>query len=136
MHTLTLTGSEEKLDAAMQAALEKNNLKLVNRIDGQEKAAMIDVSVDCERVYEIFRPDYAVRVWHACPAAGIEIPLRFHIFRNSNGLLQLNYRLPGDIFSVWQNNELMDLAEELDPLFNALATDFVACMNDSGERQL
>lgn len=111
MQTLTLSGNEGQIDAAMLAALKTHNLRLVNRIDGQEKAAMTGVTAGCDRIYGIFRPDYAVRVWRACPAAGIDIPLRLHVFRNEAGLLQLNYRLPGEIFSAWQNDLLNDLAD-------------------------
>jgi len=114
----------------MAQVLDANNMKLVACINGQQKAALIGHQVSCERIYEIFRPDYATRVWAACPQAGIDIPLRFHIFRNAEGQLQMNYRLPGEVFARWQNEALNDLAEnELDPLFEAMVVDFSALLN-------
>jgi len=130
MHTITLADNEAQLDIVMQQVLDANKMKLVSFIDGQQKAAMIGRDVSCERIYEVFRPDYACKVWAACPEAGIDIPLRFHIFRNAAGILQMNYRMPGEVFSHWQSEALNELADtELDPLFEALVVDFAALLN-------
>ena len=81
MQTLTLTGNEGQIDAAMLAAPEKHKLRL-------------------------------------------------HVFRNKAGLLQLNYRLPGEVFSACQHESLTAIGAEPDQVFQALADDFAIFMND------
>lgn len=120
-HPLHLQAAD--IDSAVDAAIQANDMRLVARIDGQEKAVLIGRQVPLDRIYEVFRPDYAVRVWEAFRPAGIDIPLRLHVFANPSGERFISYRKPSEVFAPYQHDGLLAIGEELDPVFAAIVAD-------------
>ena len=67
------------IDAAvdmLKTGIDDAGMRLVAHINGQANAAKIGKTVPGDQILEIFRPDFAVRVWAACKPAGHDIPLR------------------------------------------------------------
>ncbi len=102
--------------AALKAGIEAQGLRLVAHIDGQANAAKLGVTVPADQILEVFRPDFAIRVWQACKPAGLDIPLRIHVYEDAAGV-HIACRLPTTVFGVWNDAPLLAIAEELDPLF-------------------
>jgi len=75
--------------------------------------------VPADQVLEVFRPDYAVKVWAADKAAGIDIPLRIHLYE-ADGRTWVAYRPAADVFKPYVNPQLDVLGGELDVIFNQL----------------
>lgn len=106
----------EKLLASVEVA----NMRIVSHIDGQKNAEKIGKVVPADQILEIFRPDYAVRVWSACKTAGIEIPLRIHIYEDSSGRVHVSHIPASELFSKYQVSALNEIAEELDQIFSQI----------------
>jgi len=118
---LTLTTSlppQEAVDQ-LKAAIEAEGMRLVAHIDGQANAARIGKQVPADQILEVFRPDFAVRVWAACKPAGYDIPLRIHIYE-LDGQTKVACRLPGDVFAPFASAELDAIGAELDVIFRAI----------------
>ncbi|MHB1677155.1 MAG: DUF302 domain-containing protein [Sulfuriferula sp.] len=92
---------------------------LVAHIDGQANAAKRGITVDADQILEVFRPDFAVRVWQADKRAGIDIPLRIHIYQGA-GKTHVAMRSPRAVFAPYNNAGLDDIAGELEPIFDQI----------------
>ena len=90
-------------------------LALVSHINGQANAAKRGLCVPADQILEVFRPDFAVRVWAANKSAGIDIPLRIHVY-DAGGTTVVAHRPPSEIFSVYSNPALDEVAADLAPL--------------------
>jgi uncharacterized protein (DUF302 family) len=102
----------ERLKAAVAAV----PMGLVAHINGQANAAKKGLTVDCDQILEVFRPDFAVRVWTARKEAGLDIPLRLHIYVR-DGRTTVTYRRPSRVFAPYGHPDLDTLGAELDTLF-------------------
>jgi uncharacterized protein (DUF302 family) len=91
-------------------------LALVAHINGQANAAKRGLSVPPDQILEVFRPDLAVRVWEADKRAGIEIPLRIHVYESA-GRAVVSHRPPSEIFGRYDNAALNEISRDLAPLF-------------------
>lgn len=106
---------------ALLAAVEGAGMRVVCHINGQANAAKMGKQVPADQILEVFRPDFAMRVWSACKEAGIDIPLRIYVYETDKGSV-VQCRLPKTVFTPYQSAELMAVAEDLETIFlNILA---------------
>jgi uncharacterized protein (DUF302 family) len=113
--SLSVDDAADKLIAAVAAY----PMGLVAHANGQANCAKKGITVPADQVLEIFRPDYAVKVWAAEKAAGIDIPLRIHLYE-ADGKTWIAYRPATEIFEPYVNPQLDALGGELDAIFNQL----------------
>ena len=83
---------------------------------GLTVARKLGIAVTADQILEVFRPDLAARVWQAHRPAGIDIPLRFHVYED-DGRTWIRFRTPSEVFARHRAPALDRLAQELDPLF-------------------
>jgi len=108
--------------ARLKAAAASVPMWLVAHIDGQANCAKMGLAVPAAQVLEIFRPDYAARVWAADKRAGIDIPIRIFVCENE-GRTWVTCRMPSVVFRPYGHAALTALGTELDAIF---ATIFAA----------
>jgi uncharacterized protein (DUF302 family) len=113
--SLSVDEAAEKLAAAVAAY----PMGLIAHINGQANCAKKGVSVPADQILEVFRPDYAIKVWATEKAAGIDIPLRIHLYE-ADGRTWVAYRPASDVFKPYVNPQLDVLGGELDAIFNQL----------------
>ncbi len=89
---------------------------LVAHINGQANAAKRGISVPADQILEIFRPDFAIRVWQAHKPAGIDIPLRIYLY-DAGGKTQVAFRTAMEVFAPYAKPELDAIAADIDPVF-------------------
>ena len=116
--SLSVDETAEKLIAAIAAY----PMGLVAHANGQANCAKKGISVPADQVLEVFRPDYAVKVWAAEKTAGIDIPLRIHLYE-AGGRTWVAHRTASEVFQPYANAQLDALGGELDTVFfNLLST--------------
>jgi uncharacterized protein (DUF302 family) len=113
--SLTVDEAAEKLVAAVAAY----PMGLVAHANGQANCAKKGIAVPADQVLEVFRPDYAVKVWTAEKAAGIDIPLRIHVYE-AGDKTWVAHRTASETFRPYVNPQLDVLGGELDVIFNQL----------------
>jgi uncharacterized protein (DUF302 family) len=113
--SLSVDAAADKLIAAIAAY----PMGLVAHANGQANCAKKGIEVTADQVLEVFRPDYAVKVWKAEKAAGIDIPLRIHLYE-ADGKTWIAYRPAVEVFKPYANPQLDVLGSELDLIFNQL----------------
>jgi len=101
------------------AAIDAYPLGLVAHANGQGNCAKKGIVVPADQILEVFRPDYAVRVWMAEKSAGIDIPLRIHLYE-ADGRTWVAYRTATETFKSYINPQLDVLGGELDVIFKQL----------------
>lgn len=109
--------SADDIAQVLITSIELNKMRLVAHINGQANAAKIGKTVAADQILEVFRPDFAVRVWQACKPAGLDIPLRIHIYENAAGNTIVAFRTASEIFAPYGNAELSAIGKELDEIF-------------------
>lgn len=102
--------------AKLVAAIAAAPLALVAHINGQANAAKRGIAVPPDQILEVFRPDLAARVWEADKRAGIEIPLRIHVYE-ADGRAVVAHRPPSEVFARYGNAGLDAVSRDLAPLF-------------------
>jgi uncharacterized protein (DUF302 family) len=100
----------------LQAAAAAVPMGLVAHIDGQANCARKGIEVLPDQILEIFRPDFAVRVWAADKRAGLDIPIRIHVCEQ-DGKTWVACRLPSVVFAPYGNEALTAIGRELDDIF-------------------
>jgi uncharacterized protein (DUF302 family) len=113
--SLSVDAAADKLIAAIAAY----PMGLVAHANGQANCAKKGIEVPADQVLEVFRPDYAVKVWKAEKAAGIDIPLRIHLYE-ADSRTWIAYRPAVEVFKPYANPQLDVLGGELDVIFNQL----------------
>ena len=114
------------VDATVSEVIEATKLipmGLVAHINGQANAAKRGIIVPADQILEIFRPDFALRVWQADKRAGIDIPLRIHVYQ-ADTETHVAIRNPSSVFAPYGNSELDKIAAELDSVFDNI----LACL--------
>lgn len=115
MISLRIALSPEAAVAKLVEAIAAAPLALVAHINGQANAAKRGLQVPADQVLEVFRPDLAVRVWRADRRAGIDIPLRIHVYEQ-DGATVVAHRPPAEVFAAYANPALDEVARDLAPL--------------------
>lgn len=104
---------------ALLAGVEEQNMRVVAHINGQANAAKMGKEVPADQILEIFRPDFAIKVWGACKPAGHDIPLRIHMYEEGDKVM-VACRMPSTVFAPFESAALTPIGEELDTIFSAI----------------
>ena len=126
---MTTSQSYQELVDSLNDAVTANKMGLVTRASATVGAAKaLNKTIPGNMVIGVYRPDFAVRMLEASPAAGIEAPLRFYITENDDGTATLSYVEPSTVFAPYTDGgqELIDMAKELDVIFAKIAADATA----------
>ena len=78
------------------------------------------------RVFLIFRPDFARRMLAASTAAGIEAPIRLYVTEAKDGTATVTHRLPSHVFGAYDVPALSEMGAELDVLVAKVLADAAA----------
>ena len=117
MLTFTVNLDVDNTVAELTEAIQTVPMGLVAHINGQANAAKRGLTVPADQILEVFRPDFAIRVWQADKRAGIDIPLRIHVYE-AEGKTYVAMRSPVDVFAPYGNAGLDKLAIELTAIFD------------------
>lgn len=107
----------------LTSAISKNKMGLVAQACANCGAKSIGVTIPGNRVFMIFRPDFAVRMLAASEAAGVEAPVRLYVTEQPDGTARLSYRLPSHTFGAYDVAELDKLGAELDVILAQIVED-------------
>jgi uncharacterized protein (DUF302 family) len=119
MKTLKTNMTADQAVNRLLGGIEAENLRVVAHINGQANAAKMGREVPADQILEVFRPDYAIRVWQACKPAGHDIPLRIHVYEDGEGVV-VACRMPSEAFAPFGSSELDAIGAELDPVFDRI----------------
>lgn len=119
MKTINSRLSADDTVKKLLAGIEAQNMRVVAHINGQANAAKMGKQVPADQILEVFRPDFAIKVWDACKPAGIEIPLRIHIYEYGDAVI-VSCREPSSVFAKFSSAELNEIGIELDAIFNQI----------------
>lgn len=117
MKTITTSLSAEAAVTALLAGIEAENMRVVAHINGQANAAKLGKQVPADQILEVFRPDFAIRVWNACKPAGHDIPLRIHVYEDGSDV-RVACRMPTEVFAPFGSAALDEIGNELDGIFS------------------
>mgnify|MGYP001828324326 CR=1 FL=1 len=105
--------------AKLLEGIEAANMRVVAHINGQANAAKMGKQVPADQILEVFRPDFAIRVWDACKPAGHDIPLRIHVYEDGDAV-KVACRMPTEVFAPYGVAALDAIGIELDAIFDEI----------------
>ncbi len=108
----------------LKEAVAAEGMIVVTEAGPTEAAKKRGVTIPGNRVFGVYRNDFAVRALAASTAAMIEAPIRFYVTENADGTATLSYKTPGEVFAPYMAEggaELAAVAAELDAIFAAIA---------------
>lgn len=129
MITFTVNLDVDATTAKLTEAVLAAPMGLVAHINGQANAAKRGITVPADQILEIFRPDFAVRVWQADKRAGIDIPLRIHVYE-TDGKTTVSMRSPSAVFAPYNNAKLDGIAGELELIFDQILSSLTSYRQD------
>ncbi|MGC1427124.1 MAG: DUF302 domain-containing protein [Albidovulum sp.] len=107
-------------------AAKTATIAIVTQASASDGARSQGIEIAGNRVFGLFRNDYARRMLAASVVAGIEAPIRLYLTENSDGTTTLSYKTPTAVFAPYADEggeALAALAGELDTVFAALVAD-------------
>lgn len=116
--------SFDELSKAVPAAVKANGMIVVTQAGPTKAAAARGTTIPGNRVFGVFRNDFAVQILSLSTAAMIEAPIRLYVTENTDKTATLSYKLPSHVLSPYLSDAPQDLstiANELDALFAAIA---------------
>lgn len=116
LHRVAVHMSAAQAVERLKSAAAAVPMGVVAHIDGQANCANKGVEVPPDQVLEIFRPDFALKVWAADKRAGLDIPIRIHVCEHEEKTW-VACRLPSVTFAPYGNPALDALGRELDAIF-------------------
>ena len=99
VHDTAQTYSE--LVDSLTAAIEDEGMFIVTQAGPTAAAKKRGITIPNNRVFGIYRNDYAVRALATSTAAMIEAPIRFYVTENEDGTATLSYKTPGFVFAPY-----------------------------------
>ncbi|MCR9176034.1 MAG: DUF302 domain-containing protein [Alphaproteobacteria bacterium] len=112
---------------ALTASVKSNNFGIIGLACATcAIKAKFGEEIPGNRVFLIFRPDFARRMLAASTAAGIEAPIRLYVTETPEGSATVTYRLPSHVFGAYEVAALTEMGEELDRLVAQVLADAVA----------
>ena len=119
MITFTVSLDADSAAAKLTEAAQAVPMGVLAHMNGQANCAKKGIEVSADQILEIFRPDFAIRVWKAHKPAGIDIPLRIHLFA-AFGKTVVSYRSAAEVFAPYAIPELTAIAGDIDPIFERI----------------
>ena len=116
MISFTVNLDADAAAAKLTEAAQAVPMGVLAHLNGQANCAKKGITVPADQVLEVFRPDFAIRVWQAHKPAGIDIPLRIHLY-DAGGKTMVNYRTAGEVFAPYASAALNAIAGDIDPIF-------------------
>lgn len=116
LHRFSVALPAEVAIARLREAVAAIPMGIVAHINGQANCANKGIAAAPDQILEIFRPDFAVRVWAADKRAGLDIPIRIHVCEHQ-GRTWVSCRLPAAVFRPYGNADLERVGAELDAIF-------------------
>lgn len=121
--------SFDDLVQAVNTVVETSEIRIVTQASASAGAAQQGITIPGNRVFGLYRNDYARRMLDASLAAGIEAPIRLYATENADGTSTLSYKMPSHVFAPYFDeggDALRALAAELDGIFESVAKAAVA----------
>lgn len=119
MITFTLSIDADSAAAKLTEAAQAVPMGVLAHLNGQANCAKKGIEVPADQILEIFRPDFAIRVWKAHKPAGIDIPLRIHLYA-AEGKTVVSYRTAEAVFAPYAVPELTAIAADIDRIFRGI----------------
>ncbi|MFU8776328.1 MAG: DUF302 domain-containing protein [Roseovarius sp.] len=120
-------GTTKGFDAlveAVRAAVETAPIAIVTQASASDGARGQGITIPGNRIFGLYRNDYARRMLAASVAAGIEAPIRLYMTEEADGTTTLSYKTPTAVFAPYFDEggeDLRALARELDGIFKIVA---------------
>lgn len=116
--------SFQALVERLEATVKSEKMAIVTSASASEGAKAAGVTIPGNKVFGVFRNDFARRMLGASVAAGIEAPIRIYVTENQDNTATLSYKKPSTVFGPYADeggDALKSVGAELDEIFAKIA---------------
>lgn len=108
----------------LEATVKSEKMGIVNSASASEGAKAAGITIPGNKVFGVFRNDFARQMLGSSVAAGIEAPIRIYVTENQDGTATLSYKKPSAVFAPYADeggDVLKSIGVELDGIFARIA---------------
>ncbi|MBA7474598.1 hypothetical protein ES707_09952 [subsurface metagenome] len=108
----------------LEATVKSEKMGIVTSASASEGAKAAGIAIPGNKVFGVFRNDFARRMLGSSVAAGIEAPIRMYVTENQDGTATLSYKKPSAVFAPYADeggDVLKSIGAELDGIFARIA---------------
>lgn len=112
--------SFQVLAERLEASVKSEKMGIVTTASASDGAKAAGIAIPGNRMFGVFRNDFARRMLSASVAAGIEAPIRIYVTENPDGTATLSYKKPSAVFAPYDAEggaALRAIGAELDEIF-------------------
>jgi uncharacterized protein (DUF302 family) len=112
--------SFQALVERFEATVKSEKMGIVTSASASEGAKAAGFTIPGNKVFGVFRNDFARRMLGSSVAAGIEAPIRIYVTENQDGTATLSYMKPSTVFAPYADeggDTLKSVGKELDEIF-------------------
>lgn len=116
--------SFQALAERLEASVKSEKMGVVTTASASEGAKIAGITIPGNKVFGVFRNDFARRMLSSSVAAGIEAPIRIYVTENADGTATLSYKKPSSVFAPYSEeggDTLKAVGAELDEIFAKIA---------------
>ena len=116
--------SYQALVERLEATVKSEKMGIVTSASASEGAKAAGFAIPGNKVFGVFRNDFARRMLGSSVAAGIEAPIRIYVTENQDGTATLSYKKPSTVFAPYADeggDSLKSVGAELDQIFAKIA---------------
>jgi len=116
--------SFQALVERLEATVKSEKMGIVTSASASEGAKAAGFTIPGNKVFGVFRNDFARRMLGSSVAAGIEAPIRIYVTENQDGTATLSYKKPSTAFAPYADeggDALKAVGAELDEIFAKIA---------------
>jgi uncharacterized protein (DUF302 family) len=116
--------SFEALAERLEATVKSEKMGIVTSASASAGAKAAGITIPGNKVFGVFRNDFARRMLGASVTAGIEAPIRIYVTENQDGTATLSYKKPSTVFAPYADeggDALKAVGAELDEVFAKIA---------------
>ncbi|MDO9561573.1 MAG: DUF302 domain-containing protein [Bradyrhizobium sp.] len=116
--------SYQALVERLEATVKSEKMGIVTSASASDGAKAAGFTIPGNKVFGVFRNDFARRMLGSSLTAGIEAPIRIYVTENPDGTATLSYKKPSTVFAPYADeggDVLRSIGEELDGIFSRIA---------------
>ncbi len=106
-------GSVSDVIAKLKGMVHKNGMMVMGELHQGKVMSMVGLSIESESIF-VGNAKVGKKLFSANPGAGIAVPVRINVYRDTDGTTKVSYVPPSRVLAVYHNPMMSKVAGMLD----------------------
>jgi len=106
-------GSVQDVIAKLKSMVHKNGMMVMGELHQGKVMSMVGLDIASESIF-VGNAAVGKKLFSANPGAGIAVPVRINVYRDTDGTTKVSYVPPSRVLAVYHNRKMSKVAGMLD----------------------